>query len=167
MKNKHHFSRFTEKCPSIAERFIRTVRNLSKKLVFGKGNADWLNELPSVIKKYINTIHQSIKMTPTEASLKKNEKTDYTNLQDRRIWQQSKNKIGKLIRTADIKRVFSKGDTTNYSNKFYTITEVIHYTILSYRINYLPERYNETLLLPLKPSLDENHKVMKELNIIQ
>ena len=49
----------------------------------------------------------------------------------------------------------------------YTITEIIHDTIPSYRIDYLPERYNENLLLPTKLSLEENNKVMKELNLIQ
>ena len=49
-KNIHHYSRFTDKGPSIAERVIRTVRNLLKKPVFEKGNADWLSELPSFIK---------------------------------------------------------------------------------------------------------------------
>ena len=71
------------------------------------------------------------------------------------------------MRTADIERVFSKGDSTNYSYKLYTITEVIHDTIPSYRLNYLPERYNENLLLPTKLSLDENNRVMNELNLIQ
>ena len=66
-----------------------------------------------------------------------------------------------------MKRVFSKGDSTNYSYKLYTITEVIHDTIPSYRIEYLPERYNETLLLPTKLSLDENNKISKELSLIQ
>ena len=72
-----------------------------------------------------------------------------------------------MVRTADIKRVFSKGDSTNYSYKLYTVTEVIHDTIPSYRIDYLPERYNENLLLPTKLSLDKNNKIMKELNLIQ
>ena len=72
-----------------------------------------------------------------------------------------------ILTTADIKKVFSKGDSTNYSYKLYTITEVIHDTIPSYRIAYLPERYNENLLLPTKLSLEENNKVMKELNLIQ
>ena len=47
------------------------------------------------------------------------------------------------------------------------MTEVIHNTIPSYRINSLPERYNENLLIPTKLSLEENNKVMKELNLIQ
>ena len=42
-KNIHHFSRFTDNGPSIAERVIRTIRNLLKKPVFEKRNADWLS----------------------------------------------------------------------------------------------------------------------------
>ena len=85
----------------------------------------------------------------------------------KRVKQTPKFKLGQLVRTSDIKRIFSKGDSTNYSYKLYTITEVIHDTMPSYRIDYLPERYNENLLLPTKLSFDENNKVMKELNLIQ
>ena len=131
-KNIGHYSRFTDKGPSIAERVIRTVRNLLKKSVFLAGEASWINELPSVIKQYNNTIHSSIKMTPIQASKKSNEKEVYSNLQDRRVKQQPKFKLGDLVRTSDIKRVFSKGDSTNYSYKLYTITEIIHDTIASY-----------------------------------
>ena len=166
-KNIQHYSRFTDKGPSIAERVIRTVRNLLKKPVFLAGDADWISELQSVIKQYNNTIHHSIKMTPVQASKKSNEKLVYYNLQDRRVKGQPKFKLGDLVRTADIRRVFSKGDSTNYSYNFYTITEIIHDTILSYRIDYLPERYNENLLLPTKLSLDENNQIMKKLNLIQ
>ena len=91
----------------------------------------------------------------------------YTNLQDKRVRQKPNFNLGDLVRTADIKRVFSKGDSTNWSYNLYTITEVIHDTIPSYRIDYLPERYNQNLLLPTKLTLDENNKVMKELNLIQ
>ena len=161
------YSRYTDKGAVFAERFNRTIRNLLKKPVFKKGNADWLSELPSVIKQYNNTIHHSTKMTPIQTSKKVNEKLVYSNLQDKRKILNPKYKFGQLVRTADIKRVFSKGDSTNWSYKLYTITEVINDTIPSYRIDYLPERYNENLLLPSKLSLDENNKVMKELNLIQ
>ena len=166
-KNIQHYSRYTDKGPSIAERVIRTIRNLLKKPVFLAGNADWLSELPSVIKKYNNTIDHSTKMTPIQASKKINEKLVLSNLRDDRVKRQPKFKLGDLVRTADIKRVFSKGDSTNWSYKLYTITEVIHDIITSYRIDYLPERYNENLLLPTKLSLDENNQIMKELNLIQ
>ena len=166
-KNIHHYSRYTDKGPSVCERVIRTIRNLLKKPVFEKGNADWLSELPSVVKKYNNTIHSSTKMTPIQASKKSNERKVYSNLKDKREIQKPKFKLGQLVRTADIKRVFSKSDSTNWSYKIYTITEVIHDTIPSYRIDYLPERYNENLLLPTKLSFEHNKEVMKELNLIQ
>ena len=139
-KNIQHYSRYTDKGPSIAERVVRTVRNLLKKLVFERGKSDWLSELSSVVKKYNNTFHHSIKMTPILASKKSDERKVYTSLQDRRVIQKPKFKLGDLVRTADIKRVFSKGDSTNWSYQVYTVTQVIHDTIPSYRIDYLPER---------------------------
>ena len=143
------------------------MRNFLKKPVFEKGNADWISELPSVVKKYNNTFHHSIKMTLILASKKSNEKKVSSNLQEKRKILNPKIKLGQLVRTADIKKVFSKGDSTNYSYKLYTITEVIQDTIPSYRIEYLPERYNENLLLPTKLTLEENNQVMKKLNLIQ
>ena len=106
-------------------------------------------------------------MKPIDAPKKSNEVLVYTILQDRRVKQTPKFKLGQLVRTSDIKRTFSKGDSTNYSYKLYTITEVKHDTIPSYRIDYLPERSNENLLLPTKLSLDQNNEVMKKLNSIQ
>ena len=167
INNIQYYSRFTDKGPSIAERVIKIIRNLLKKPVFEKGRADWISELSSVIKKYNNTIHSSTKMTPLQASKKSNEKLVYSNLKDDRQKQKPKYKLGQLVRTADIKKVFSKGDSTNYSYKLYPITEVIHDTIPSYRIDYLPERYNQNLLLPTKLSLVENNQIMKKLNLIQ
>ena len=106
-------------------------------------------------------------MTPNQASKNSNKKLVFSNLRDDRIKRQPKFKLGQLVRTADIKKVFSKGDSTNYSYKLYTITEVIHDTIPSYRLNYLPERYNENLLLPTKLTLEENNQIMKKLNLFQ
>ena len=166
-KNIHHYSRFTDKSPSIAERVIRRVRNLLKKPILLAGNADWLSELPSVIKQYNNTVHHSIKMKPIDASKKSNQKIVYKNLKDDREVRKPRFRLGQLVRTADIKKVFSKGDSTNYSYEIYTITEIIHNTIPSYHVDYLPERYNENILLPTKLTLGENNKIMKELNLVQ
>ena len=144
-KNFHRYSRFLDKGPSIAERVIRTVCKLLIKPVFLAENADWLSELPSGIKQYNNTIHHSTKMIPIPASKKSNEKLVFSNLKDNREVRKPKLNLGQLFRTADIKRVLSKGDGSNWSYKLYTITEVIHDTIPSYRIDFLPEGYNENL----------------------
>ena len=39
-----------------------------KKPVFEKGNANWISELPSVIKQYSNTIHSSTEVIPIQGS---------------------------------------------------------------------------------------------------
>ena len=166
-KNIQYYSRFTDKGPSIAVRVIRTIRNLLKKPIFSKGKADWLSELPSVIKQNNNSIHHSVKKTPIQASKKSNEKLVYNNLKDDRQKQKPKYKLGDLVRTSDIRKVFSKGDSTNCSYEVYIITEVNNNFIPSYRNSYLPERYNEKLFLPTKLSLDENNQVMKKLNLIE
>ena len=49
--NIKRYSRNTALGAVFAERFNRTIRNLLKKPVFEKGSADWLSELPSVIKQ--------------------------------------------------------------------------------------------------------------------
>ena len=106
-------------------------------------------------------------MTPIQGTKKSNERKVYSNLQDRRVGQQPKFKLGQPVCTADTKKVFSKGDSTNYSYKLYTITEVIHDTKPSYRIKYLSERYNQNLLLPTQLSLEQKNQVMKEINSFQ
>ena len=167
--NNHNIKRYSRDIALgavFAEQFSRIIRNLLKKPVFGKRSADWISELPSVTKQYNNTIHHLIKMTPLQASKKSIERKFYSNLQVKRRKLNPKFKLGQLVRTADIKRVFRKGDSTNYSYKLYTITEVIHDTIATYRIDFLPERYNENLLLPTKLTLEENNQVMKKLNLI-
>ena len=100
-------------------------------------------------------------MTLNLASEKSNEKLVFSNLRDDRVKLKPNFNLGDRIRTADIKRVFSKGDSTNYSYKLYIITKVILDTLPSYKINYSPERYNENLLLPTKLTLDEKNQVMK------
>ena len=132
VKNIQNYSRFTDKAPSIAERVIRTIRNLLKKAVLERRKDNWLSELPSVIKQYNNTLHSSVKITPIQASKKVNERDFYSNLKVNSEVGKPKFNLGQLVRTADIKRVFSKGDSKIRSYNLYTITKVIHDTIPVY-----------------------------------
>ena len=92
--NIHRFSRSCDKGPLVAEGVNKTIRNFMKKPVFEKGNASWISELTLITKKYKNTIHQSTKMTPIEASKKVNEKTVYSYLLDKRQKRKPKFKLG-------------------------------------------------------------------------
>ena len=56
-----------------AERFNRTIRDLLKRPVFEKGDGNWIEVSPTITKQYNKRIHSSTKLTPIQASLKKNE----------------------------------------------------------------------------------------------
>ena len=106
-------------------------------------------------------------MTPIEASLNRNQNLVCSNLRDRRDIRKPKFNLGILVPPADIKRVFSRGESINWSYKVYTITEVIHDTNPSYPIYSLREKYNENLLKSTNLFLDENNKFMEEINLIK
>ena len=72
----------------------------------------------SVIKKqYNNLVHTSTKLTPIQASLKKNEGYVHHKLLDTQIKMKPKSQVNHLVRVADLKKTFSKADTTNWSYK--------------------------------------------------
>ena len=148
-----------------AERFNRTIRDLLKRPVFEKWDGKWIDILPTITKQYNNRIHTSTKLSPKDASLKKNEGFVYKNLLDKRKKVKPKFQVNDLVRTADLKKTFSKADTTNWSYKLYKITEIIIDTTPSFKIDNLKERYNESLLKKTDLTLKENDNVMKKLNL--
>ena len=159
------YSRNSSNGAVFEERFNRTIRDLLKKPVFEKGDGNWVDILPTITKQYKNRIHSSTKLTPIQASLKKNEGYVYINLLDKRKQIKPKFQINYLVRVADLKRMFSKGDTTNWSYKLYKITKRINDTIPSYHIDKLPERYNVSLLKKTGLTMKENKDFMKKLKI--
>ena len=148
-----------------AERFNRTIRDLLKKTVFEQGDAKRIDVLPTITKQYNNRTHSSTKLTPIQASLKRNEGFVYKNLIDKRNKIKPKFQINDLVRTADLKKTFSKADTTKWSYKLYQITEIINDTIPSYKIDDLKERYNQSLLKQTELTMKENNTIMKKLNL--
>ena len=73
--------------------------------------------------------------------------------------------IHDLVGVADFKKNVLKKDRIKWSLELYELIEIIIDTILSYCIDSLPERYNETLLNKTELSMKENKNVMKVLNL--
>ena len=165
LQNKNNiklYSRNSSIGAVFAERFNRTIRNLLKKIVFAQGDAKWIDVLPKITEKYDNRIHSCTKLTPIQASLRKNEGFVYKNLLDKRKKIKPKYEIVNLVRTADLKKTFSKKDTTNWSYKLYKNTEIIKDTIPSYQIDNLPERYNESLLKKTELTMKKKTKLLRK-----
>ena len=69
--------------------------------------------------------------------------------------------MGDLIRIADLRKMFAKGDSITWSCNLYETTEIIIGLITSYKNNELPETYNEALQRKTKLTSKENDTVMK------
>ena len=74
------YSRNTYLGAVFAERFKKSIRNLLKKPVFERGDGNWIDILSTITKQNKKKVHSSTKLTPIQASLKKNEGYVYKNL---------------------------------------------------------------------------------------
>ena len=70
---------FNEGKAVVVERFNRTLKNIMWKHLTANNTNKYLDVLPSIIEKYNNTFHRTIKMTPKEASQKTNKGRIYFN----------------------------------------------------------------------------------------
>ena len=104
-------------------------------------------------------------MTPIQASLKKIEGCVYKNLLDKLKKVTPMFQINALVRTADLKKTFSEGDTTDWSYKLSKITKIITGTIANSILDNSSKRYKESFLKKTDLTMKENKDVMKKRNI--
>lgn len=100
-----------------------------------QGNTVYLDILPKILKQYNNTQHSSIKMTPIEASKKKNESTVYFNLygDTDQLSSKSKFKVGDKVRISKYKRkTFDKGSTPNWTEEIFLIKKIQSTNTITY-----------------------------------
>ena len=159
------YSRSSSYSAVFAERFNCTVRDLLKRPLFEKVDGNWIDVLLTITKQYKKRIHSSTKLTTRQASFKKIAGLVYNIFLDKRKKVKPKFQVKDLVRVADLKKMFSKGDTTKWSYILYKITELISDTIPGYKIDNIKERYNESLLKKTDLTMREIKDVIKNLNI--
>ena len=131
------YSTENEEKSSVCERWNRTIKTKMWKQFTVQGNTQYLDMLPKLVKQYNNTRHSSIKMTPTEASKKKNEGTVYFNLYGdmETSRQKPKFKVGEKVRISKYKRnVFDKGYTANWTEEVFTVDKIQYTNPITYRL---------------------------------
>ncbi|XP_068689705.1 uncharacterized protein [Montipora foliosa] len=102
-----------------------------------QGNTMYLDMLPKLVKQYNNTKHSSIKMTPVEASNKRNEGIVYFNLygDTETLKQKPKFKVGDKVRISKYKRnVFDKGYTPNWTEEVFTVDKIQYTNPITYKL---------------------------------
>ena len=69
--NFERYSRYRSVGAAFAEHFNRTIRDLLKKPVFEKSDSNYVDVPATITKQNKNRIRSSTKLTPIQASLKK------------------------------------------------------------------------------------------------
>ena len=131
------YSTENEEKSSVCERWNRTIKSKMCKQFTVQGNTIYLDMLPKLVEQYNNTKHSSIKMTPVEASKKKNEGLVYFNLYGdmETLKQKQKFKIGDKVRISKYKRnVFDKGYTPNWTEEVFIVDRVKYTNPNTYKL---------------------------------
>ena len=84
---------------------------------------------------------------------------------DKRKKIKPKFQINHFVRFADIKRTFSKSDTTNWSHKSYKNAEIITDTKSAYKVDNLQDHCYEALLKKTELTMKKNKDITKKLNL--
>ena len=131
------YSTENEEKSSVVERWIRTMKEKMWKYFTTNSTNVYINVLPDLVREYNNTRHSSIKMTPVEASEKKNEFTVWKTLYPNRLDILDINpkfSVGDKVRISKKKALFEKGYTTRWTEEIFTITKIKRTSPITYKI---------------------------------
>lgn len=131
----NHYSTYTVKKASMAERVIRTMKEKIHKSFNIRGTYKWIDILQDLTKSYNNTVHRTIHMKPVEV----NEKNENDLLKTCYGIEKKKHKrknvlfnVGDMVRISKEKSVFEKGYTPRWSTELFKIVQVLQSSPVTY-----------------------------------
>ena len=131
------YSTENEEKSSIVERWIRTMKEKMWKYFTDNNTYKYIDVLPDLVEDYNNTVHSSTKLTPIDASKKKNELTVWRNLYPDRYKTSRLNpkfSVGDEVRITKKKKDFEKGYTTRWTEEIFTIKEIRETNPITYKL---------------------------------
>ena len=161
-----------EEKSSIAERWIRTMKEKMFKYFTDNNTNKYIDVLPDLVEDYNNTVHSSTKFTPVEASKEENELEVWRNLYPDRYEASRLNpkfSVGDEVRITKKKKVFEKGYTTRWTNEIFTIKEIretnpITYKLMDLEGEEIKGTFYEAELQKSKEQLYKIEKIIKKEN---
>ena len=122
---------------SVIERFNRTLKSKMFKQFTIQNSTVFTDILPQIVEEYNNTYHSTIKMTPKEASLKKNESIAYLNSYHDEPFPKFKKpsfKEGDKVRISKYRGIFDKSYKGNWSEELFVIYKTQPTIPITYKI---------------------------------
>jgi hypothetical protein len=126
---------------TVVERFNRTLKTNMWKYFTAKNTNRYVDVLDKLLQIYNNTKHNSIEMTPIEASKPENEAEVFKRLHPETVRVKNKPKfnVGDRVRITKYKTVFEKGYWPNWTEEVFVITAVKPTIPVTYRIKDLQD----------------------------
>jgi len=130
------YSTENEEKSCVVERWNRTMREKMFKFFTANSTRRYINVLDEMVSNYNKTKHSSIKMTPTKASMKVNEKAVFMNLYGDEIAEpiMPKFSIGDKVRITKKKNIFEKGYTPRWTEEVFTVSQIQYTDPPTYKI---------------------------------
>lgn len=168
----NHYSTYTVKKASIAERFIRTLKSKMYKQFSLKGNYKWIDgTLDNLVHTYNHTFHRTINQKPADVTeINKGYIIDrYSKMNKlKSISKKDFLKIGDYVRISKYKSNFDKGYTPNWSTEIFRIVTVQKTSPITYLLEdarkqrILGAFYREELQKTKHPHIYLVEKVIKK-----
>ena len=114
----------------VAERFIRTLKSKIFKYMTSISKNVYIDKLNTIVNKYNNTYHTTIKMKPID--IKDN---TYINTNKKINYKDPKFKVGDYVRISKYKNIFAKGYMPNWSEKVFVVDKMKNTVPRTYIIN--------------------------------
>ena len=124
------YSPYNEGKSIVAERFIRTLKNKLYKYMTAVSRNVYYDILDTIIEKYNNTWHSSIKMKPKD--VENDNSTEYVEESNKK---DPKFKVGDHVRISKWKNIFAKGYAPNWSEEVFVVSKVENTVPWTYEIN--------------------------------
>jgi len=131
------YSTENEEKSSVVETWNRTMKDRMFKYFTANSTRRYIDILGSLVDRYNNSKHSSIKMTPVEASRKANERKIFINLYGEDIYDEAKEpkfKIGDKVRITKKKTIFQKGYLPRWTEEVFTVSHIQYTDPPTYKI---------------------------------
>ena len=118
------YSTENEEKSSVVERWNRTMKNIMWKYFTANNPQKYIDVLPSMLERYNNTYHRSIKLTPSDARNPTNYQHVHNALYAKSRKATPKFHVGDTVRITRKKGTFEKGFTPKWTEEVFTISSV-------------------------------------------
>src|SRR6218665_3562718 len=133
------YSTKNEEKSCIIERWNRTMREKMFKYCTANSTRRYIDVLESIVARYNETIHSSIKIYPKDAFMKKNKTIVWINLNSINNLNSEpikpKFSVCDKVRITKKKTTFEKGYTARWSEEIFTVTKILYTDPPTYKIS--------------------------------